>query len=506
MCRWPVSLCGAWLVMCLDGGAASANAATSSARFDVTGTQPAGILSGKIVYIHGGHGYTADNLVDGAWTTQRGELYELVEDLGNQDAMTILAEALWRAGATVVPLRPVGHQPNEIVLDNDDPEVSFVGSWSAGSGPYFGDAADVPYLYANSAATETAYARYRPTITADGFYPVYCWTSSGANRVRQMYRITHSGGSTEVVVDHRRVGSGPVYLGTFHFEAGTSGYVDISNQSDDVGAVIADMIRFGNGMGDIDRGGGVSGQTRADESGLYWIKWHVDRCVGVPESSYRISAEDRVASVSFSPRYAAYMNREATGAITDRVFVSFHSNASGGTARGVIALYNGTPDPGTATPNQQAYAELMAAEVNDDMVALNGTFEHDWEDRISLTYDPLDFDYGEINNTYINDEFDATIIETGVPRQSAGCRTAARCARAAGARPFDGAGAREVLRDVRRRIHAAEIPPQCGQQRVSHLPRRRVDHLALDAAGCERSGRRCADGLPHLRLVQRVRL
>lgn len=32
------------------------------------GTQPHGGLSGKIVYTHGGHGFTAANESDGAWT------------------------------------------------------------------------------------------------------------------------------------------------------------------------------------------------------------------------------------------------------------------------------------------------------------------------------------------------------------------------------------------------------------------------------------------------------
>ena len=69
---------------------------------------------------------------------------------------------------------------------------------------------------------------------------------------------------------------------------------------------IADMIRFGNGMGDIDRGGGVSGLAREDEAGLYWVKWHVDRSQGIPESDYRATDVDRQATISLSPRYAKY--------------------------------------------------------------------------------------------------------------------------------------------------------------------------------------------------------
>ena len=129
------------------------------------GSQPDGGLSGKIVYLHAGHGWTADNLGNGSWTTQRGELFEMVEDLGNQDQMTFLADYLFRAGATVVPLRPVGHQPAEVVLDNDDAGVSFTGPWSVSSaGVYFGAAGDVPYRFATTSTVETAVARYQPQL------------------------------------------------------------------------------------------------------------------------------------------------------------------------------------------------------------------------------------------------------------------------------------------------------------------------------------------------------
>ncbi len=388
----------------------------SAAGLVEVGTQPSGALSGKIVYTHAGHGWTADNLGNGAWTTQRGELFEMVEDLGNQDQMTFLADYLFRAGATVVPLRPVGYQPNEVIVDNDDPGVTFVGNWTVSNASvYFGEPGDVPYQFTSTAATETAYARYQPNIPEAGFYPVYAWTKSGTNRAEdQLYRVGHSGGITEVTVNHRRVGDGPVYLGTYYFTAGTDGYVDISNRSNDFGrVVVADMIRFGNGMGDINRGGGVSGKTRSDEAGLYWVKWHVDHAQGIPDSEYRTSSDDRTATVSLSPRYAEFMNNSADGSLSDRVFVSFHSNAGGGSARGVLGLYNGNNTPSSATPNQFELALALAQEINNDLVAQNGQFEHNWQNRSVLTLDRTDIEFGEINNTYINNEFDATIMETG---------------------------------------------------------------------------------------------
>ncbi|MCC7476408.1 MAG: fibronectin type III domain-containing protein [Pirellulales bacterium] len=393
--------------------------ALAAAGLVAVGSQPTGGLSGKIAYIHAGHGYTADNLGDGDWSFQRSEAViggtpsEMIEDLGNVDQMTYLADYLFRAGATVVPLRPIGHQTNEVVLDNDDPGVTFSGSWTNSSAStFFGSAGDVPYKYASTSVTETAYARYRPNFSEAGFYPVYAWTRAGSDRATdQLYRVNHAGGITEVNVNHRMVGNGLVYLGSYYFEAGTNGYVDISNRSNSAGSVvIADMIRFGNGMGDIDRGGGVSTLPREDEAGLYWVQWHVDHSQGIPSSEYRGTTDDRDATVSLSPRYAEYMNREATGSLSDRVFVSYHSNASGG--RGVVGLYNGNNNPATATPNQFVLAKALGQEVNDDLVEQNGQFEHDWYDRgTSVTLDRSDIEFGEINNSYINDEFDATIVE-----------------------------------------------------------------------------------------------
>ncbi len=91
------------------------------------------------------------------------------------------------------------------------------------------------------------------------------------------------------------------------------------------------------------------------------------------------------------------MNREQDGALKDRVFVSFHSNAAGG--RGVLGLYNGNNTPASRTPNQFLLANTLGREINDDLVAQNGQFEHDWFNRgTNVTLDRSDIEFGEINN------------------------------------------------------------------------------------------------------------
>ncbi len=412
----PLSLDG--IATSLNGGAVLmpasagqpevfASVGATPAGFTAVGAQPVGALTGKIVFVGGGHGYVSDNLGNGSWGTQRGETNEIVEDMSNQDQLTFTVEQLWNAGATVVPLRPVGHQTNEVVLDNDDTQVTYSGTWSnSGSSIFYGNPGDTAYRFSNTSLTETATATYTPNIPEAGVYPVYTWVRHGSDRTEQLYRVNHSGGSTEVTIDHSKVGNGWVYLGSYHMDAGTSGSVVISNKAGATGkVVIADAIRFGNGMGDIDRGGGVSGHSREDESALYWIEAQAGQ--GTPSSVWRTSSSDATANVSAPTRWAVNMNREAGGVMTDRVYIGLHSNAATGTARGTLGLFRS--DTATQTPNQIALANALGAEINDDLVSLNGTFEHDWFNRTVHTLGGV---FGEISNAVINNEFDATIIET----------------------------------------------------------------------------------------------
>src|SRR5689334_9316173 len=136
--------------------------------------QPAGALSGKIVYTSGGHGWTYHNASD-QWYTQRGDNNEVVEDYGNLDQMNLFAAHCLNAGATVVAFRPIGYQTDEVILDNTSPAVRFSGSWTSSSATrdYYGAPGSVPYQFAAVAATETATATYTPTLPATGFYPIY---------------------------------------------------------------------------------------------------------------------------------------------------------------------------------------------------------------------------------------------------------------------------------------------------------------------------------------------
>ncbi len=389
------------------------------------GTQPTGTLSGKIVYTSGGHGW---DFLSGAWTPDRGTLLGMNEAFGNQDQIVYYADYLLQAGATVVPMRPVGHQVNEVVLDNDSGGVTYTGTWSNNTaGPRWydedygagGDDA-TKYRFASVSASETATAIYTPNIPTAGFYPVYTWVSPSSNRASQLYKINHTGGQTQIRVDHRLVGNGWVYLGTYHFNSGSStteGSAVISNQSASGSNVIADAIRFGNGMGDLPRGSGgigtgsLSGQPREDEASIFWVYRGFGEHTAAQSS---VSTVIGTSNISAPSNMAEHMNVDANPFGTS-VYVGFHSNATAdGSARGARGLM--TTSTTLRTPNQDDLALFLGRQINQDFVALaasaafNNLFGADWTWYGGSSHTGDNLNFGEIDLGPAA-EMDATIIE-----------------------------------------------------------------------------------------------
>ena len=66
-----------------------------------------------------------------------------------------------------------------------------------------------------------------------------------------------------------------IYLGTFEFEQGEQGYVKGEASTPENGrfrsgeAVTSDAVKFGGGMGNISRGGQISGMPRNAEAARY---------------------------------------------------------------------------------------------------------------------------------------------------------------------------------------------------------------------------------------------
>src|SRR5213075_1864200 len=96
-------------------------------------------------------------------------------------------------------------------------------------------------------------------------------------------------------------GNGWIYLGEYYFNAGSNaniGSVVISNLRGSAQGTyaFADAIRFGNGMGSVNQGTGVSGYPREDENMRYWIKANLAQ--GQSTSLYQGSGNDESDSWS----------------------------------------------------------------------------------------------------------------------------------------------------------------------------------------------------------------
>ncbi len=383
-----------------------------SGAYGMVSRRPEGSLTGRTVFASGGHGWTW-NTTTSLWYTQRPLTYGMVEDMGNLDQNSIFVDDVFRAGATVVPLRPVGVQSVERVLDNSSPLVRFQGPWyDSTSTLYFGKSYDtVPYRFAIASLDDSATARFAPTFPKSDIYPVYVWARDGVDRVLQTYRVAHDGGVTEVQVDHRMVGRGWVYIGEYYFSRGRGGFVEVTSRVDNPAladghhVVVADAVRFGNGMGDVNRGGGASGWPREQEPASYWAEHSVGQGTA-PLFDAVEGADDQSNNVGTAPRMSAHMNRETSGTFFDRIFHSFHSNASGG--RGVVGLFN--HDAEFQTDLQVQWAEKVARDINREMTD-PGLFTEGmtWTERRRLTDSHINF--GEIRRDYLNNEMAATISE-----------------------------------------------------------------------------------------------
>jgi hypothetical protein len=148
-----------------------------------------------------------------------------------------------------------GGGTNELVRDVvvDDESVGdfqrVTGTWNRATGqaghPYYG----VSYRSAPAGPGDRL-ARWRLDVPVTGDYQVLAWYVSHPNRAPNApYTVNHANGNTTIRIDQRgqaRSLSDPdrpgvwVNLGTYRFEAGASGSVEISNDAD--GFVIADAI------------------------------------------------------------------------------------------------------------------------------------------------------------------------------------------------------------------------------------------------------------------------
>ena len=263
-------------------------------------------LDGRHVALWASHGRYYDN-AEARWQWQRPALFATTEDLFTQTIVVpYLIPMLENAGAVVFTPRERDWQRREVIVDNDDSPTSFINSyheqglrqpWTDAPQRGFASArgalkeGDNPFLAGTARQCETTRSRsrqsrvsYQPQLPVSGRYAVYVSYQTTAGSVADAhYTVWHRGQRTDFSVNQRMGGSTWVYLGTFDFDEGCTeeNRVVLTNYSQQKGVVTTDAVRFGGGMGNIERGGRTSGLPRCLEGARYWAQW-----AGMPPAVY----------------------------------------------------------------------------------------------------------------------------------------------------------------------------------------------------------------------------
>lgn len=326
-----------------------------------------GVLAGKTVWLSPGHGW---HNTGAGFVTQRGTSNEIVEDFTTIESINnYLLYYLTNAGANVWSVRERDVNTNEIIVDNDVPSSGYseTGTWTVGSLAGYGGT----YKVATASATETATAIYVPNVTQSGLYWVSVRCIAGSNRPTDVsYTIIHSGDTSVVKVNQEIHSDTWVYVGQFYFTAGSNNRIIQSNFSAEVGeAVIADAVRLGGGIGAtldcLNTGQPASGRARMDESARQYAIFQ----------KYPTCTED----VTVRPKYAEYEATKGTSSeLNNSVYVSFHTNAGGGTGTETYS-YDGL---GSGRPTITAGSTNLRGYIHNQIVAdIRAGWKPTWADR-----------------------------------------------------------------------------------------------------------------------------
>jgi len=245
------------------------------------------------------HGRYYDGKKD-RWKWQRPNLFGTTEDLFTQTiVIPYLIPMLENAGAVVFTPRERDWQKNEGIVDNggrgyveDSGKETWKTAQEKGFAYHAGTYRDGenPFMQGTARAVkatkkaDVSWASYQPNIPQGGKYAVYVSYQSLKNSVSDaQYIVMHKGQRTVFKVNQQMGGGTWVYLGTFDFDRGNNEFnrVVVTNSSSESGVVTTDAVRFGGGMGNIERGGSCSGMPRCLEGARYSAQW-----AGAPYSVY----------------------------------------------------------------------------------------------------------------------------------------------------------------------------------------------------------------------------
>ena len=166
---------------------------------------------------------------------------------------SLVKKIRWVIGASllvVLTSNSVNANTVEVIVDNEDAEFSVeFGTWDVENGipDAFGGS---HRIHGQGLGTERV--RFTPDLPVDGTYEVYArWVSSENRATNATYTVTYSGGAALAPTNQQNPPAPDLtigifdfeLLGTFDFQAGTSGHVEVGTAGAN-GAVSADAVQF----------------------------------------------------------------------------------------------------------------------------------------------------------------------------------------------------------------------------------------------------------------------
>ena len=127
-------------------------------------------------------------------------------------------------------------QPQEVIIDNDDPDTSSTGSWTSNTS---NKAYNGSYRLSNNQGNTY---RWTPAGLTNDTYDVYAWWPGvKQHNSAAQYTISHNGQTSNSTQDQSKTGNQWVLLGSYTFSGNGSEYIELS---DNGGKTAADAIRL----------------------------------------------------------------------------------------------------------------------------------------------------------------------------------------------------------------------------------------------------------------------
>ncbi len=377
-------------------------------------------LFGANIALWNSHGWYYEPARD-RWEWQRARLFTNLEDISPSSfVIPFIIPMLENAGANVFNARERDWQIREVVVDNDkstgkskfkkprkrnaDEKGFAYTELIQGTTNPFQEGTAVRFESRNKANVAT----YIPDFPEAGDYGVYVSYAKGDGQVT--YRVTHSGGVSDFLVD-QQMGYGTwIYLDKFYFNAGKdkkAAKVELIAPEGEGKTFSTDAVRFGGGIGNIVRNGRPGGLARFYEGARYNLQysgapdtlvWNLFNGEDDYKDDYMSRGEwvDWLMGAPFGPT----KNRMAPGLeIPIDLAFAFHTDAGillDNQIVGTLGIYSTDRDTSVFPDGQSKYAsrdltDLIQTQIVSDINAVyksNWTRRGMWNSQYSEAYRP----------------------------------------------------------------------------------------------------------------------